>query len=377
MDFIKLFKRKPDSSEEQCAVDSVDPIDIGSLGLVEGIGPPLKPDYRSLKISLPEFLSKWKTFYPLEENVDSVIKKVEELKHLLWSMPMYKSENSDASQGRKWYKLWNVDPVEDIKITELEWCTDLLLFRYLRSYRYKVAQAFVMLRKTLAWRRFKKLDSINLKNVGVSNANGMVYRKGYDKSGRPILYYRPRDEVDFDRDNQALLIFFTLEQATQTLLLSRGNDKIVVIVDLIGWSMSKIPTLELVIDTVRACSEHYTDLMHEVIILDPPMLMDPLMQMIKAVLDSSTAKKIVMKQRGPKLVEYLKNKIDNSQIEESMGGANKSRYNHEVYWTNESKEALQCQQRAENWVKEHEAKWLERHKEQGSKESKVEESKVA
>ncbi|GFE54736.1 CRAL TRIO domain-containing, putative [Babesia ovis] len=357
-----MFRRKAETTEEaDSSFDSVETIDVNSLGLVEGVGPSLLPDFYNSGITLKEFITKWRAIYPLEEETDTILNKVEELKQMLWKLPKYTGESGDNAHGRKWYKLWNVDPVEDVKLHELQWCHDLVLFRYLRSYEFKVPQAFLMLKKTLAWRRFKKMDAVDISAIGVSNTKGMVYRKGYDKVGRPIVYYRPKDEVDYDRDNQVLLIFFSLELSMQTLFLERGNDKVIIIIDLGDWSISKMPTLELVIDTVRALSEHYTDVMHEVIIIDGPMLVDPLMQMIKAVLDSSTAKKITMKHRGPKLEQHLKNRMDDSQIEESMGGTNMTKYDHELYWKHETEQARLYKQRIDDWCQQHEQEWLKLH----------------
>ncbi|GIX64315.1 CRAL/TRIO domain-containing protein [Babesia caballi] len=361
MDFMKLFRRKSDS-EELSSFEIVDPVDLSPLKLVDGMGPPPTPSYQENCISLRDFLAKWKKWYPLELDVDSVITKVHELKELLWSMPMLTTENPDDDHGRKWYKLWNVDPVEQVKLSELYWCTDIVLFRYLRSYKFKVQQAFHMIRKTLAWRRFKKLDSLDPDFLGSSNAGGMVYRKGYDKSGRPLLYYRPRDEVDYDREKQVCLIFFGIERALESQLLMHGNDKVVVFVDLVGWSLSKMPTVELVIDTIRALAEHYTDVVNEVVIVDAPLLFDPLMQMIKAVIDSSTAKKVIIKSRGPKLEKHLFRFADPDQIEVSMGGDNRVEYDHDTYWPYETKLALEAKERRDKWMKEHEAEWLERHK---------------
>ncbi|CDR95310.1 hypothetical protein, conserved [Babesia bigemina] len=364
MDFMKMFKKSSDTSADASFEEYANPIDLQSLGLVEGLGPSLTPDFDRVGLTMRQFVEKWKTLYPLTESVDSVLEKLAELKQLVWSLPECIGDGGDIAQGRKWYKLWNVDPVNDVKISELYWCNDILLFRYLRSFKFKVQQAFTMLRKTLAWRRFKKIDYINTDDVALSNTGGMVYRKGYDKSGKPVVYYRPCNEVDFDRERQVLLLFFMLELAMYSCLLAEGNDKVVLIVDLAKWSISKMPSLELVIDTVRASSDHYPGVVHDIIIIDPPMLMDPLMQMIKAVVDQQTAKKIVMKHRGAKLEAYLKNKIDVSQVEESMGGANRTHYDHDLYWPGETKAAIEIHERRNEWIKANEKQWLESKKNQ-------------
>lgn len=357
-----MFRSQAKPAEDVSPNEKVSPLDFDTLELVEGLGPALSLEYQSNEIDLYDFLLKWDGHYTLEnENVDAVMDKVKELKELVWSMPMFKGGSAKSDVSRKWYKLWNVDPVTDIAISEIYWCTDIVLFRYLRSYKYDVKVAFHMLKKTLAWRRFRNVDSISPDVVGPANAGGMLYRKGYDNSARPIVYFRPQQEVDTDRDSQQLLLYFTLERATQTVLLDHGNDKVFVILDLNGWSLGKIPTLEIVIDTVRALSEHYTDVLHEVLIVDPPMLMDPVLQMIKAVLDSSTAKKIVVKPRGPKLEAYLKGRININYLEESMGGNNKTDYDHSAYWENEKREFLRYHQRKAEWIGKNEAEWAKSH----------------
>nr|BAN65799.1 conserved hypothetical protein [Babesia bovis] len=221
-----------------------------------------------------------------------------------------------------------------------------------------------MIKKTLPWRRYKKVETADPDLIGRSNTNGMVYRKGYDKVGRPFVYFRPKDESDHNRDNQVMLIFLGLELSTQTALWSQGNDKVIIIIDLNDWSLSYMPTIELIIDTVRALSEHYTDVMHEIIIIDAPLLMDPLMQMIKAVLDTSTAKKINMKHRGSQFEAMMKERMDPSQLEVSMGGENNTLYDHKLYWKHESEQARIYRERIEEWVKLNEPEWIKKHESQ-------------
>ncbi|KAK1442839.1 cral-trio lipid binding domain containing protein [Babesia gibsoni] len=374
MDLMKIFKTRSESIQSEASVisaaaatvanatDANPPFNLDSLNLVEGEGPSLSLEYQSEQIDLMTFLSKWKDHYSLdEEPLESVVGKISELKEHIWNMPMYDESSKDKSYNRKWYKLWDVSPVKDIMISEIYWCTDIVLFRYLRSYKYDVKTSFNMLKKTLAWRRFRNIDGISPDVVGPCNVAGMLYRKGYDNSGRPVVYFRPHNEVNVDRETQVLLLYFTLERATQTVLLEHGNDKVMVILDLKNWSLSKLPSMETVIDTVRALSEHFTDVLHDVVLVDPPMLIDPLLQMIKAVLDSSTSKKIVIKRRGNLLENFLKNRIDAMYVEESMGGENTTQYDHSVYWEKETAESRRYQKRMRKWIEAHEEEWKGRH----------------
>lgn len=378
MDFMKMFKFRAELPREEPPAGRIPPLDIGSLELVDGVGPALSSEYQSNEIDFYGFLVKWDGHYSLEgETPDSVIQKVKALKEMVWALPMYSEENQRNDGGPKWYKLWDVSSATDIKISELYWCSDIVLFRYLRSYKYNVNMAFQMLTKTIAWRRLRGIDSISPDTVGRSNKEGMLYRKGYDNTGRPVIYFRPLNEVDTDRENQVLLMFYTMERTMHTALLDHGNDKVFVIIDLKGWSLSKLPTMETVIDTVRAFSEHFTDVLQEVLIVDPPMLMDPLLQMVKAVLDTSTSKKIIIKQRGSKLEAYLKSRIHVNYVEESMGGNNKTEYDHSVYWENEKNEFLRQQQRRTYWIQQNEDEWINSHNNDDPKQGTPKEEEVA
>lgn len=79
----------------------------------------------------------------------------------------------------------DMTPEEDL------WLTEATLCRYLRARDWKRAKALEMIIGTLKWRREYKPDSITADDVDVElNNKGKMYRNGFDKYKRAVLYMK-------------------------------------------------------------------------------------------------------------------------------------------------------------------------------------------
>ncbi|AFZ81356.1 hypothetical protein BEWA_007650 [Theileria equi strain WA] len=371
MDFFKSFKTKRDSNADNYKRGTVDTDKSSATNIefnYESIcpyvdhGPFLTDGFHESTFELKDFLKKWNKHYSKglkddEELIISQISGINGMKKLLSSLPHI--TDAAVPKKSKWSKLSNVEPAKDITINELYWCTDIVLFRYLRSYDYKVESAFKMLLKTLTWRRMRTPSDITPDTVKPSLVNGMLYRKGYDFRGSPLIYFRPYNETPVDPEIHILGIYYTIERATQTIRLSEGNDKVYAIIDLKDWSLSRIPSMELLIETVRALSDHYSDVLDEVIIVDSPMFINTVLQMVKCVLHQSTSNKILLKQRGDSLNQYLRQRIPLPFLEETLGGNCHLRFNADIYWDVEQSQFKEYQDRRKKWIDSNRASFFE------------------
>lgn len=362
MDFFKSFKIKRDfntGGHRRGSIDTddqpsnVSKVDYEFICPYVNHGPLLTDDFYEAAFELSDFLKKWNSHYSrgLQNNeafLISQINGINGMKKLLNSLP--RVADAAVPQKSQWYKLSNIEPAKDITIKEWHWCTDVVLFRYLRSYDYKVDVAFKMLLKTLAWRRMRNPSGITPDQVKPSLVNGMLYRRGYDFKGSPLIYFRPYNETPVDPEIHVLGIYYTIERATQTVLLSEGNDKVYAIIDLKDWSLSRIPSMELLIETVRALSEHFSDVLDEIIVVDSPMFINTVLQMVKCVLHPSTSNKISLKQRGESLNRYLKSRIPSSFLEITLGGSCDPSFNSDLYWDVEKSQFEEYQNKRTRWT---------------------------
>lgn len=65
-----------------------------------------------------------------------------------------------------------------------------VLFRFLRAREWNVAKSFALLIETIKFRRESKPERLKPKEVSKANETGIMYRRGFDKFGHPILYVR-------------------------------------------------------------------------------------------------------------------------------------------------------------------------------------------
>ncbi|EAN31900.1 CRAL/TRIO domain protein [Theileria parva strain Muguga] len=375
MDFIKTLKKKTEAKIADIKSDfsnsSTLPkckpnFDYKSLNISTDIGPHMTEYIYEMDFDLRDFLKKYNLIYPCTESqsnsfVDFQISSLTSMRKLLLDMPVV--ENVSEATKTKRSKLHSHQPVKELTLEELYYCNDLVLFRFLRTYDYKPEKSLNALLKTLAWRRTR--DPMRLKPEVVHPVlyKNLLYRRGFDYYASPIIYFRPINETDATLELHVLGLYYVLERALQTCLISQGNDKVYVIVDLKDWSLSRLPPMELVIETARALVDHYTETIDEILFVDPPPLIDPVYQMVKCVIPASTTKKLVFKSRGPKLFEYLRSRIPPCFLEKSLGGSCEPEMDFQDYWKVEESQFELFQNKIDEWIRENKSKYLKRNSE--------------
>lgn len=204
---------------------------------------------------------------------------------------------------------------------------DNLLLRFLRARKWDTDKALGMIAHTLHWRlKEAKPDDIilggelaffnanetgTIKNIELSKAT----IRGYDKSGHPIVYVRPRlhhasDQSEAEMRSYALLI---IEQTR--LFLKEPVDAATILFDLSGFSMSNMDYAP--VKYLISCFEaHYPECLGKLFIHKAPWIFPPIWNVIKNWLDPVVASKITFTKTIDDLAEYIPMKY----IPKDLGG---------------------------------------------------------
>lgn len=154
-----------------------------------------------------------------------------------------------------------------------------------------------MLHATLAWR--KDFDMVNMlhswkETVAFENATGKAYVRGYDKEGHAIVYLKPRNENSKSYDGNLKHIVYTLERAIACMEAHTQQQKMILIVDYEGFSMSNAPPFKTSKATLHILQDHYPERLFRAIVIHPLTLFYGFYKMISPFIDPITKAKIVM-----------------------------------------------------------------------------------
>eukprot|EP00475_Leptophrys_vorax_P017108 TRINITY_DN2364_c0_g1_i1.p1 TRINITY_DN2364_c0_g1~~TRINITY_DN2364_c0_g1_i1.p1 ORF type:complete len:330 (-),score=102.86 TRINITY_DN2364_c0_g1_i1:109-1098(-) len=218
-----------------------------------------------------------------------------------------------------------------------------MLFRYLRGYRYDVAQAIEALERSLQWREENKIDDIKGKAEGLSqmefpNAeNAMKYGPhmldaGFQKNGNPFSIDRsglldPQGFVDNVKlDDLMLYQYYNLEKKiAQISKLTKENNRFFCtskVFDLNGLGFKHLHRQALGnMQTMLAVGQaNYPEMIDKIFVVNAPSMFSTLWALIKPMLNPRTCAKVVVLGSGSydQLYEY----IDPSELPVWLGGYN-------------------------------------------------------
>lgn len=174
---------------------------------------------------------------------------------------------------------------------------DSTYIRYLRARNYDVEKATKMLRATLKWRKEFGLEDIHTKwteTVAYENSSGKMYVRGFDKNGHAVLYLKPGKENSKNHDGNLKHLVYNLERAIACMDESTKQEKVVLIIDYDGFSMSRAPATKTSIATLNILQDHYPERLYRAFIIRPMYFFYLLFQMISGLMDAVTKAKLVM-----------------------------------------------------------------------------------
>lgn len=212
--------------------------------------------------------------------------------------------------------------------------------RYFRGEKGNVANAVRKMKATLAWRREWNVDVIRTcfdendddendeagprkelrATMSLENATGKMYARGYDRSGRALVYFKPGKENVSSSVNNMKHMVYHLERAAACTARRSGLSKSVIVFDFTGYKLSNAPPLWITKLTVSILQNHYPERLHKFYICNPPFIFRGFWKVISPFVDPTTKAKIAFCDSKGGGAKILENDIGLDILEGGVGG---------------------------------------------------------
>lgn len=243
--------------------------------------------------------------------------------------PLLKLSNEQREKFREFRAL-----LTGLTPADAQFCDDACLCRYLRARDFDVKKSHKMLCSTLTWRKEFRPQHISPDDVEEEAVTGKLYRNGFDKMGRPVIYMRSGRENTKTYDRQVRHLVYHVERAIASA--RPGVEQLVLFIDYTGFSMSNSPPMSISKQILNILMDHYPERLGMAIMVQQPWYFSVFWAAISPFLNSVTKAKIHMyKGDAEKLLAKLLDYISPDAIEKQFGGSNAFEYVHDQYWPTE------------------------------------------
>ena len=213
---------------------------------------------------------------------------------------------------------------------------DHCFLRYLRARSLNVENACSMLKASIKWRNeeiaMRGCEDGSWKDIiSLENSTGKMYVRGYDKSGRPLMYMKPRLENTHDHEGNIKHLVFSMEK-TIASMKKTGQSQMSLLIDYDGFSIFTAPPMSTSQATLAILQDQYPERLHKAYLIRPPFYFNVFWNMVSPFIDVKTREKIVFLPTDP--VEQrneLAKDIDMSQVERSIGGDDDLEFDSSMY----------------------------------------------
>eukprot|EP01026_Neomeris_dumetosa_P029495 TRINITY_DN2390_c0_g2_i1.p1 TRINITY_DN2390_c0_g2~~TRINITY_DN2390_c0_g2_i1.p1 ORF type:complete len:315 (-),score=33.94 TRINITY_DN2390_c0_g2_i1:307-1182(-) len=180
----------------------------------------------------------------------------------------------------------------ELSVEENHFCDDNCLKRYLRSRSNDVNKALIKLVGSLNWRKDFGVTALKPDTFEEDFQKGFIYVWNKTVDNRSVLVVRKRkDRIGPDEAPHYLqYLVFSLETAVK--MLPPDVEKIVIILDMNGYSRENSPALSVTLETLRIFSGHYPERAYKVYIVDAPTIFSILYTAVYPFIDPVTKAKI-------------------------------------------------------------------------------------
>jgi len=206
---------------------------------------------------------------------------------------------------------------------------------FLRARDWDHGKALAMLSNTLTWRskvfQPHKITSEDI--IGELNNKGKMYRNGYDKYGRPVLYMKPGfDNTGApEREQKLKYLVYQLEKCSRAAN-KNNREKLVLIIDFKGHNqMAGLSNIKTSQDVLAIIQDHYPETLGVAFIHNAPWSFQIFWSILSPFMQKITRQKIVMVKQEKEFLDV----IDEDQLEISYGGRNDFQYNFDDHWNKE------------------------------------------
>lgn len=215
--------------------------------------------------------------------------------------------------------------------SNLQYCTDACLKRYLEARNWNVEKSKKMLEESLHWRSTFKPEEIRWHDVANEGETGKVYRANFhDRNGRPVLILRPGKQNTSGADNQLRHLVYLIENAI--LNLPDGQEQMSWLIDFSGWSLNTNVPIKTARDTIYILQNHYPERLAVAFLYHPPRIFEAFWKIVKYFLDTKTSQKVkFVYPKNKDSVELMSSFFDVENLPIELGGKAKLQYDHEDF----------------------------------------------
>eukprot|EP00922_Rhytidocystis_sp_ex-Travisia-forbesii_P028833 GHVS01042262.1.p1 GENE.GHVS01042262.1~~GHVS01042262.1.p1 ORF type:complete len:437 (-),score=66.40 GHVS01042262.1:1034-2344(-) len=146
---------------------------------------------------------------------------------------------------------------------------------------------------------------------------GYFYIHGRDRCMRPVLYIRCKQLNTAEQEGAMKVIVYLLELLISTLLVENRVEQWRVVIDMAECAIYNMPVVVLR-DVTVTLSRNYRGRLHQMAIINAPLVFWGLWQIVNVALSETTRSKISI-HSGHYQAELLKN-INENQLEKKYGG---------------------------------------------------------
>jgi len=201
---------------------------------------------------------------------------------------------------------------------------DKCFLRYLRARNFKIKKAVKLLSETLIWRKSFGLDRMaEWKDIiKLENATGKSYIRGFDKEGHVLVYMNPSKENTNDHAGNMKHLVYTMERAIACMAATTGQEKLSLVIDYTGYSMSHTPPMKTAKETLVILQNHYPERLFCAYAIKPPGIFHTFLALVTPFIDSVTRKKICLIKNSQlaNADNQFFTAIDRSILEVTVGG---------------------------------------------------------
>jgi len=223
------------------------------------------------------------------------------------------------------------------------------VIRNLRARHWDPQQAEGMLRCTAKWRESFQFalqrEGVYHNVISHENETGIMYVRGFDLRGRPIVYVRPRNHNSDNHDGFLRHVVYVIERACACSDLREGvawargsaaevhrsNGELMLLVDFAGWSLQRRPALRTLRSAVRLLQDHYPSRLGQAILFQTPPVLSALWALLWPLVDHETREKIVFARPGAKWNAFISESFDARTLERCVGGESDAPFDSEVF----------------------------------------------
>jgi hypothetical protein len=208
------------------------------------------------------------------------------------------------------------------------------MLRYLRARDWNMKKALKMIHDSLAWREKYGPDKISAEALEQEASTGKLYRRSFDKMGRPVIYMIPMLNTSKDYDSGVRLLVYLIERAIESM--PENVEQLVWFIDFKGMTRQNLTPIGVAKETLDILSNQYPERLGACFFVDTPPVFSFFWTAIKPFINPVTKSKVHIVNGSLQEKSVLMAKFfDLGQMEKKYGGEVNWSYQHSVYWKNE------------------------------------------